>query len=52
VHVVVGVADDLGLDEGVGRQFALFGVLEELVGREEVRRELRAQAGSVDQPGQ
>jgi hypothetical protein len=44
----VGVADDLRLDEGVGRQLAVLGIGEELLGREEVRREPVAQAGGVD----
>jgi hypothetical protein len=52
VHVVVGVADDLRLDERVGRQLAALGVREELVGREEVRRKPVAQPRGVDQPGQ
>ena len=52
MHVVVGVADDLRLDERVGRQFAVLGVREELVGREEVRREPVAQTRGVDEPGQ
>ena len=52
VHVVVGVADDLGLDERVGGQLTALDVLEELVGGEEVRREPPPQPGSVDEPGQ
>lgn len=47
----MGMADDLRLDEGVGREVAVVGVLEELVGGEEVRREPPAQAGGVDYPG-
>jgi hypothetical protein len=37
VHVVVVVADDLRLDERIGWQLALLGILKELVGGVKVR---------------
>jgi hypothetical protein len=50
VHVVVVVADDLRLDERIGRQLALLGILEEPVGGEEIGREPAAQPGAWIRP--
>jgi hypothetical protein len=50
VHVIVAV-QHVGLDEGVGRQLALGGVLQELLGRDEIGRATE-QPGGVDHAGE
>ena len=52
VHVVVVPADDLRLDERVGRQLPLLGILEELSRGEEVGGEVAGEPRGVDDAGQ